>query len=64
MTNLDHILTHIEASAPCTLFGVAAWADAQLTVTAAGFVAAVDALTSSNKISISQTEDGLIVDLI
>lgn len=65
MTNLDHILTHIEASAPCSLFSVAVWADSQLTVNAVTFIGVIDLLVSSNAISVTNEANGrLIVDLI
>lgn len=64
MQHLTDILTHIEASAPCSLFSVAAWADEQLTINAVIFAAAIDTLISSNAISVSQDANGLVVDLI
>ena len=63
MTNIDHIRTHIEASAPCSLFGVAAWADTQLNINAAGFVAIIDFLTANESISISYENCNFVIDL-
>ena len=64
MTNLDHIRTHIEASAPCSLFGVAAWVAEQLNVSTTGFIVAIDALVSSGVIEVTKDDSGLVVDLI
>jgi hypothetical protein len=64
MNNLDHILTHIEASAPCTLFSVAVWADSQLNVNAVTFTNVIDMLIASNAIEINTEDNALIVDLI
>ena len=63
MTNIDHIRTHIEASAPCSLFSVAAWADSQLNIDSARFIGIIDFLTAGNVISISYEENNFIVDL-
>ena len=63
-TNKEFILTHIEASAPCSLFSVALWADDQLTVNATSFTHIVDSLVSDGKIAITSDEAGLIVDLL
>jgi Mn2+/Fe2+ NRAMP family transporter len=64
MNNLDHILTHIEASAPCTLFSVAVWADSQLSINAVTFTGIIDMLILSNSIEINTENNALIVDLI
>ena len=64
MLNLDHILTHIEADAPCSMFHVAVWADEQLTINAVGFMSVINTLVSSGVISISADEHGLVIDLI
>ena len=64
MTNLDHIRTHIEASAPCSLFSVAAWADSQLNIDSASFVGIIDFLTAGNSISVSYEDCNFIVDLV
>lgn len=64
MTNLDHILTHIEASAPCSLFSVAVWADEQLSIDIVAFTRILNVLTASNAISISTDDHGLTVDLV
>lgn len=63
-TNKEHILTHIEASAPCSLFSVALWADDQLTVSATSFAHIVDSLVSDGKIAITSDETGIVVDLL
>ena len=63
MSNIEHILTHIEASAPCSLFSVAAWADSQLNIDAAGFVAIIDFLTAGDAISISYEDNNFVIDL-
>ncbi len=58
------ILDHIQASAPCQLWGVATWAEEQLDIGPSTFMLAVDLLISSGVIEVS-TEDGvLVVDLI
>jgi hypothetical protein len=64
MSNLDHILTHIEADAPCSLFHVAVWADEQLSINAVGFMSVINTLVSANAISISSDEHGLVVELV
>jgi hypothetical protein len=63
MSNLEHIRTHIEASAPCSLFSVAAWADTQLNIDAAGFIAIVDFLTAGDVISVSYEDCNFVIDL-
>jgi hypothetical protein len=63
-TNLEHILTHIEADAPCSLFHVAAWVETQLNMSQTGFINAVDNLVAMNLIEVSKGESGLIVDLV
>jgi hypothetical protein len=64
MTNKECILEHIQASAPCSLFSVALWADSQLTIGATGFSHMVDVLISSKLIEVTTDECGLVVDLI
>jgi len=64
MENLDFIRTHIEASAPCSFFSVAAWSENQLNISKSGFIAAIDILVSSNVISITSDDNGLVIDLI
>jgi hypothetical protein len=64
MSNLEVIRTHIEASAPCSLFSVAAWADSQLTIDAASFVGIIDFLTAGDVISISYEDCNFVVDLV
>ena len=64
MSNIDHILTHIEASAPCSLFSVAVWADSQLNINAVSFARVIDTLVSAKAIEISADDTGLVVDLI
>lgn len=64
MQHLDDILTHIEASAPCSLFSVSVWVNEQLNMTSTGFVLALDNLVSSGTIKISADDSGLIVDLV
>jgi hypothetical protein len=63
MSNLEHIRTHIEASAPCSLFSVAAWADSQLNIDAAGFIGVIDFLNAGNVISVTYENCNFIVDL-
>jgi hypothetical protein len=63
MTNIDHIRTHIEASAPCSLFSVAAWADSQLNIDAARFVGVIDHLTACNVISVAYEDCNFVIDL-
>lgn len=63
MSNIEHIRTHIEASAPCSLFSVAAWADSQLNIDAARFVAVIDFLTAGNAISVTYEENNFVIDL-
>jgi hypothetical protein len=64
MENLEHILTHIEASAPCSLFSVAAWVETQLTMSRTGFIAALDTLVTSGAIELSSDDSGIVIDLI
>ena len=61
--NLEHIRTHIEADAPCSLFHVAAWSQSQLNISLPGFVIAIDTLVLSGVIVISSDDSGLVVDL-
>lgn len=63
MTNLEHIRTHIEASAPCSLFSVATWADSQLNIDAARFVAVIDFLTAGNVINVTYEDCNFVIDL-
>jgi len=63
MTNLDNIRTHIEASAPCSLFSVAAWANNQLNISPEGFVAVIDFLAANESISITYENCNFVVDL-
>lgn len=62
-SNLDHIRTHIEASAPCSLFSVAAWADSQLNIDAARFVGVIDFLTAGDLISVTYEDCNFVIDL-
>jgi len=64
MTNIDHIRTHIEASAPCSLFGVAAWADTQLNIDAARFIGVIDFLTAGGVIALSFEDCNFVIDLV
>lgn len=64
MQNKQDILTHIEASAPCSLFSVALWADDQLRVSATSFAHIIDTLVSDAKIEITSDETGIIVDML
>jgi hypothetical protein len=63
MTNLEHIRTHIEASAPCSLFSVAAWADSQLNIDAARFVGVIDHLTACDFIRLTYEDCNFVIDL-
>jgi len=63
-TNLEHILTHIESDAPCSLFHVAAWVETQLNMPTSGFINAVDNLVAMNLIEVSMGESGLVIDLV
>ena len=63
------ILDHIEASAPCSLFSVAAWAQDQLDISPAGYLAAIEQLIASGVIEVTQeTSDSgsmsFVVDLV
>lgn len=64
MTNLSTIQDHIEASAPCSLFSVAVWAEQQLTVNVVEFTAIINTLASAGTIELSSDENGIIIDLI
>lgn len=65
MTNLDHILDHISADAPCSLFHVASWAEHQLNMPSRlEFFKVIDTLASSGLIALEVTDSGLVVDLI
>ena len=63
-TPLDAILTHIEASAPCSMFSVAVWVNEQLDMSIPGFVLALDTLVSSGVIELSSDDSGIVIDLI
>lgn len=63
-STITDILTHIEASAPCSLFSVAVWVEEQLNVSTIGFLSIIDTLVSSGAIEVSKDDTGLIVDLI
>ena len=63
-TNLEYILTHIEASVPCSLFSVAVWVGEQLNVSTVGFISVIDTLVSSGVIEVSKDDCGLVIDLI
>ena len=63
-TNLIHILTHIEASAPCSLFSVAVWVGEQLNVSTVGFISVIDTLVASGVIEVTKDDSGLVIDLI
>ena len=63
-SNLEHILTHIEADAPCSLFHVAAWVETQLNMPTTGFINAIDNLVAMSLIEVSQDDSGLVIDLI
>jgi hypothetical protein len=63
VTNLEHILIHIEADAPCSLFHVAAWVETQLNMPTTGFISAIDNLVAMGIIEVTQGESGLVVDL-
>ena len=63
------ILEHIEASAPCSLFSVGAWAHEQFGMSALGFSAIMETLVESRYITVNSVEDSegntsLIVELI
>jgi hypothetical protein len=64
MTNLSAIQDHIEASAPCSLFSVAVWADEQLDLSPVGLIVILDTLASSGTIELSTDDSGIIIDLI
>jgi len=64
MTNLSAIQDHIEASAPCSLFSVAVWADEQLELTHVGLIAILDTLASAGTIELSSDGSGITIDLI
>jgi hypothetical protein len=64
VSNLDHILTHIQADAPCSLFHVAAWVETQLNMPTTGFINAIDNLVAMGMIEVSQDNSGLVIDLI
>lgn len=63
-TKATYILDHIEASAPCSLFSVAVWADEQLDINAVQFTAAIDTLASAGVIQLDTGEHGITIDLI
>ena len=64
MDNLAAIQDHIEASAPCSLFSVAVWAEEQLTINVVEFTAVINTLASADTIAISMDDHGLVIDLI
>jgi len=64
VSNLDHILTHIQADATCSLFHVAAWVETQLNMPTTGFINAIDNLVAMGMIEVSQSDSGLVIDLI
>lgn len=64
MENIDDIFNHIEASAPCSLFGVAAWVETQLDIPLSGFIHVVDTLVAKGLIIVANEDSGLIIDLV
>ena len=64
MENLNDVLNHIEASAPCSLFGVAAWVETQLDIPLSGFIHALDTLVVKGLIVVAIDDSGLIIDLV
>lgn len=64
LTTKQHILTHIEASAPCSLFSVALWADEQLVISATSFTSIIDSLVVDGKIEVTSDELGITVDIL
>ena len=64
MSNLSHVLTHIEASAPCSLFGIAVWVEDQLNVTTVELMGILDTLAKAGAIELSSDDSGITVDLI
>ena len=48
------LLTHIEASAPCSLFGVAAWAQQQLDMTHQDFIGSIETMIAQGIVTLEQ----------
>jgi hypothetical protein len=64
MTNLSAIQDHIEASAPCSLFSVGVWVEAQLDVSIVELMGILNTLASAGTIELSSDESGITIDLI
>jgi predicted transcriptional regulator len=50
----EHLLTHIEASSPCSLFGAAAWAQEQLDMTHQDFIGAIETMIAQGIVTLEQ----------
>ena len=63
-SHIKDVFTHIEASAPCSMFSVALWVQDQLELSTVGFLSVIDALVTLGKIEVSSDDSGLVIDLI
>jgi len=63
-TYIHDIRTHIEASAPCSMFSVALWVQDQLELSTVGFLSVIDALVTLGEIEVSSNDYGLVIDLL
>ena len=63
-SHIKDVLTHIEASSPCSMFSVALWVQDQLELSTVGFLSVIDALVTLGKIEVSSNDYGLVIDLI
>ena len=62
--DLEHIRSHIEASAPCSLFSVGVWVEDQLNVTTVELMGILNTLAAAGAIELSSDESGITIDLI
>lgn len=63
-SHIKDVLTHIEASAPCSMFSVALWVQDQLDLSTVGFLSVIDTLVTLGKIEVSSNDSGLAIDLL
>ena len=62
-SGIEMIFDHIEASAPCSLEGVACWTESQLSMSAMDFVRCIDELLRQDSIELTVDGTGIVIDL-
>lgn len=62
-SGIEIIFDHIEASAPCSLEGVACWVESQLNLSTVDFVRCIDSLLRQGSIELTLDGAGLVIDL-